>query len=74
MLLSALCGVLTLARFLLGGTYVRSMAADAAAAAAGTAYLYWYTPGLALQFAMVALGLGAARHGHRASPRWWCRC
>lgn len=56
-LLSALCGVLTLATgWLLGGIYVRSMAADAATAAAGTAFLYWYTPGLALQFAMVALG------------------
>lgn len=56
-LLSALCGVLTLATgWLLGGIYVRAMAADAATAAAGTAFLYWYTPGLALQFAMVALG------------------
>jgi putative MATE family efflux protein len=32
------------------------MAADAATAAAGTAFLYYYTPGLALQFALVALG------------------
>jgi putative MATE family efflux protein len=56
-LLSALIGVLTLATgWLLGGIYVRFMAADAATAAAGTAFLYWYTPGLALQFAMVALG------------------
>ncbi|HEV2285187.1 MAG TPA: MATE family efflux transporter [Steroidobacteraceae bacterium] len=55
--LSALCGVLTLATgWLLGGFYVRSMAADAATAAAGTAFLYAYTPGLALQFALVALG------------------
>ena len=55
--LSAICGVLTLlAGLLLGGTYVRAMAADSAAAAAGTAYLYAYTPGLALQFALVALG------------------
>src|SRR5215469_13550088 len=42
--------------WLAGGAYVRWVAADAAAAAAGTAYLYWYTPGLALQFAMVAMG------------------
>ena len=55
--LSALCGVLTLATgWLLGGMYVRFMAADAATASAGTAFLYSYTPGLALQFAMVALG------------------
>lgn len=56
-LLSAICGVLTLAGgFLLSGPYVRSIAADPAVVAAGTSYLYWYTPGLALQFALVALG------------------
>ncbi len=56
-LLSAVCGALTLAwGFLAGGAYVRWVAADSAAAAAGAAYLYWYTPGLALQFALVALG------------------
>jgi putative MATE family efflux protein len=56
-LLSAGCGALTLIwGFLGGGAYVRWVAADAAAAAAGTAYLYWYTPGLALQFALVAMG------------------
>jgi len=56
-MLSAICGVLTLAAgFLLSGPFERSVAADPAAAAAGTAYLYWYTPGLALQFALVAMG------------------
>jgi putative MATE family efflux protein len=56
-LLSAACGVFTLLwGFLAGGAYVRWVAADAAAATAGTAYLYWYTPGLALQFALVAMG------------------
>ena len=56
-LLSAICGGLTLAAgFLVGGAYVRSVAADPAAAAVGVAYLYWYTPGLALQFALVAMG------------------
>jgi putative MATE family efflux protein len=55
--LSAVCGVVTLlAGWLLGGLYVRAMAADAATAAAGAAFLYYYTPGLALQFALVALG------------------
>lgn len=55
--LSAICGVATLAAgWVLGGVYVRSMAADAATAAAGTAFLYYYTPGLALQFALIALG------------------
>jgi MATE family, multidrug efflux pump len=56
-LLSGICGLATLAAgFLLGGPFVRAVAADPAAAAAGTAYLYWYTPGLALQFALVAMG------------------
>jgi putative MATE family efflux protein len=55
--LSGICGVLTLlAGLLFGAAYVSAMAADRAAAAAGTAYLYAYTPGLALQFALVALG------------------
>ncbi|HYM41356.1 MAG TPA: MATE family efflux transporter [Steroidobacteraceae bacterium] len=55
--LSVICGVATLVGgWLLGGLYVRAMAADGATTAAGTAFLYYYTPGLALQFAMVALG------------------
>jgi putative MATE family efflux protein len=54
--LSAICGVATLVGgLLLGGVYVRAMAADAATAAAGSTFLYYYTPGLALQFALVAL-------------------
>jgi putative MATE family efflux protein len=57
--LSAICGLLTLAAgFVLTGIYLHFIAADPAAAAAGTAYLYWYTPGLALQFALAALGAG----------------
>ena len=56
-LLSAILGMLMLAwGFLAGGAYVRWVAADDAAASAGAAYLYWYTPGLALQFALVAMG------------------
>jgi putative MATE family efflux protein len=56
-LLSAILGVTTLvAGYGLTGLYVHSLAADEAAAAAGATYLYWYLPGLALQFAMVAMG------------------
>jgi putative MATE family efflux protein len=55
--ISAILGVTTLlAGYGLTGVYVRSLAADAAAAAAGATYLYWYLPGLALQFALVAMG------------------
>jgi putative MATE family efflux protein len=56
-LISAILGVTTLvAGYGLTGVYVHSLAADAAAAAAGASYLYWYLPGLALQFALVAMG------------------
>jgi putative MATE family efflux protein len=36
--------------------YMSKIGADAATVAAGTAYLYWFLPGLALQFAQVAMG------------------
>ena len=56
-LLSALCGVATLlAGIFISAPYLRSVAADEDSARAGIAYLYAYTPGLALQFALVALG------------------
>ncbi len=56
-LLSALLGLITIvAGYGLTETYVRSLAADEAVAAAGITYLHWYLPGLALQFAMVAMG------------------
>jgi putative MATE family efflux protein len=55
--LSILCALLTL---VLGygatGAYMRTLGADSATALAGTAYLNWFLPGLALQFAMVAMG------------------
>jgi len=47
--------------YALGGAFVDSVSADAATAAAGRTYLYWYLPGLGLQFAMV--GMGAALRG-----------
>ena len=56
-LLSAILGVVTLiAGYGLTNAYVHSLAADEAAATAGIEYLHWYLPGLALQFAMVAMG------------------
>ena len=56
-LLSAIFGLATLlAGYPLANWYVHSVAADSASAAAGVTYLYWYLPGLALQFAMVAMG------------------
>jgi len=56
-LMSAILGVVTLvAGYALTSTYVHSLVTDEAAAAAGMSYLYWYLPGLALQFALVAMG------------------
>ena len=47
-----------LAGYLLTPLYMRGIGADAATEAAGISYLYWYMPGLALQFALVAMGSG----------------
>jgi putative MATE family efflux protein len=55
--LSALCAAVTLiGGYGLGGLYMRSLSADAATMAAGVMFLYWFVPGLALQFAMVVMG------------------
>jgi len=54
--LSVVCGVCTLAvGFVLARPYVKSVAADAATVEAGTTYLVWFMPALALQFAMLAM-------------------
>jgi putative MATE family efflux protein len=55
--IATLCAVVTL----LGGwfgiaPYMHTLGADAATEAAGASYLIWYLPGLALQFAIVAMG------------------
>jgi putative MATE family efflux protein len=56
LLLAGFCALLTLvAGPVLGRLYVDSLGADAATAAAGIAYLDWFLPGLALQFALVAM-------------------
>ena len=55
--LSGLCTIVTVAGgYALTPAYMRLMGADAATAAAGIEYLDWFLPGLALQFALVALG------------------
>ncbi len=57
LLLAALLGFLTfMGGYLLMGAYMGSLGANPATAAAGTEYLAWYLPGLALQFAAVAMG------------------
>jgi putative MATE family efflux protein len=54
--LSAVCGICTLAAgFAVARPYMNSVAADAATVEAGTTYLVWFMPALALQFAMLAM-------------------
>ncbi len=57
LLIAVLCGALTLLFGYTGSVaYVQSIAADAPTVEAGVTYLYWFMPGMALQFAMVAMG------------------
>lgn len=54
--LSAACGIFTLAAgAMLARSYMRWVAADAAVIEAGTTYLLWFMPALALQFAMLVM-------------------
>jgi putative MATE family efflux protein len=54
--LSIICGTCTLvAGFAVAATYMRSVGADAATVEAGTTYLVWFMPALALQFVMLAM-------------------
>jgi putative MATE family efflux protein len=57
LLMAAGCAVVTLVGgYALAGAYMDAVGADAATAQAGTTYLRWFLPGLALQFALVSMG------------------
>lgn len=57
LVLSALFGAVTIVGgYICTRLYMQSVAADTATVEAGTEYLYWFIPGLALQFALVAMG------------------
>jgi putative MATE family efflux protein len=57
LLMAAGCAVFTIVGgYALSGPYMSTVGADAATAAAGSSYLYWFLPGMALQFALVAMG------------------
>ncbi|MET0534509.1 MAG: MATE family efflux transporter [Steroidobacter sp.] len=57
LLIAVLCGLLALvAGYTLTVPYLRSVAADEATIIQGRAYLYWFLPGMALQFGLVAMG------------------
>jgi putative MATE family efflux protein len=56
-LFAVACALATLlGGYALAGTYVASIAADAATQAEGVTYLNWFLPGLALGFAQVVMG------------------
>jgi putative MATE family efflux protein len=54
--------------FALRGAYSRRLAADAATAALGVAYLDWFVPALALQFMLVAMGAALRGIGDMKLP------
>ena len=57
LLMAAICAALTLvAGFGLSRWYLGTISADAATLEAGMTYLRWFTPGMALQFALVSMG------------------
>lgn len=54
--LSALCALATLVLgYALAAPYMHTLGADAATVSAGTVYIEWFLPSLALQFALVAM-------------------
>jgi putative MATE family efflux protein len=56
LVLAALCSAVALVGgFALASPYMHTLAKDPAVIAAGTTYLMWFVPGLALQFALVAM-------------------
>jgi len=57
LLIAAACTLATLiVGYAVTGPYTRALGADAATSAAGTTYLYWFLPGMALQYPLVAMG------------------
>ncbi|HEX6313326.1 MAG TPA: MATE family efflux transporter [Gemmatimonadaceae bacterium] len=57
LLMAAVCGMLTLiGGFGLSRWYLGTITADAATLEAGMTYLYWFIPGMALQFALISMG------------------
>jgi len=57
LVLAAVCaGITLLGGYTLSAWYMGRLGADAATAEAGVTYLYWFLPGLALQFAMISMG------------------
>jgi putative MATE family efflux protein len=56
LLMSLYLGVLVIVGvYVVSGPYMRTIGADAATVQAGIDYLYWFAPGLGLQFVMIAM-------------------
>jgi len=65
---AALCSLGTVVfGYLLAGPYMNTLGADAATIDAGMTYLYWFLPGLGLQFALISMG--SALRGLGSSTR-----
>jgi len=57
LVLAAACAAATLVvGYALAGWYMNALAADDATATAGRVYLYWFLPGLGMQFGLVSMG------------------
>ena len=57
--MAGLCTLGTLAfGYLLAGAYMQAVGADEPTRAAGRTFLYWFIPGMALQFAIAVMGSG----------------
>jgi Na+-driven multidrug efflux pump len=70
LLIACLCAALTLVIGYGGAdTYMRNVAADEATRVAGTTYLRWFLPGMALQFALVAIQVFAGLVNRRQRGR-----
>ena len=77
LVLSALCAVITLlGGYLFAESYLRSITADEAALSEGLTFLFWFLPGMALQFAMMAMasslratGIVKAHHDRAGADR-----
>ncbi len=55
--LALLCAVVTLGGgYALADVYMATLGADEATVTAGRTYLYWFLPGLGLQFALISMG------------------
>jgi putative MATE family efflux protein len=57
LVLSGLCGLaVLLSGYLFTRSYMSSIAADGPTVDAGVTYMFWLTPGMALQFALITMG------------------